>query len=376
MEVVQILQNRVKRSKILQLLVVLIATLAIYSFYKLGSTPKISGLNTSYHERDKHVVQNQKQVKETLLSVSDSAVNKVVKDEDDHPIDVMITFTKAENNNNLQVKFRMTVMSLFKFASSKINLYILGDVKSEEIAKDILSEVADKQKYNVLHLDIDTLVKEVHEIVSEMQKYFSYKPGAYYSDSLFFMSLVIHKVLPDMHKVIMLDCDLKFNADIKELFNRFELFTDTNIMGIARDAQPVYRHNFHMYINKNKGTRVGAPPPDGLTGFNSGVLLLDLDKMRKSEVYNSLLSAESIKLLTEKFLFKGHLGDQDFYSLISLEHEELFHVLPCTWNRQLCTWWRDHGYAEVFDQYFKCEGHINIYHGNCNTAIPKLDWES
>jgi hypothetical protein len=147
-------------------------------------------------------------------------------------------------------------------------------------------------------------------------------------------------------------------------------------MGIARDAQPVYRHNFHMYINKNKGTRVGAPPPDGLTGFNSGVLLLDLGKMRKSEVYNSLLSAESIKLLTEKFLFKGHLGDQDFYSLISLEHEELFHVLPCTWNRQLCTWWRDHGYAEVFDQYFKCEGHINIYHGNCNTAIPKLDWES
>jgi hypothetical protein len=151
MEIVQILQNRVKRSKILQLLVVLIAILAIYSFYKVGSTPKISGLNTSYHERDKHV-QKQKQVEETLLSVSDSAVlpvNKVARDEDDHPIDVMITFTKAENNNNLQVKFRMTVKSLFKFASSKINLYILGDVKSEEIAKDILSEVADKQKYNV-----------------------------------------------------------------------------------------------------------------------------------------------------------------------------------------------------------------------------------
>ena len=230
--------------------------------------------------------------------------------------------------------------------------------------------------FQVLHLDIDSLVKDVHDIVSEMQKYFSYKPGAYYSDSLFFMSLVVHRVLPDMHRVIMLDCDLKFNADIKDLFDRFESFTETNIMGIARDGQPVYKHNFHMYINKNKGTRVGAPPPDGLTGFNSGVLLLDLDKMRKSDIYNSLLSANSVKQLTEKYMFKGHLGDQDFYSLISLEHEELFHVLPCNWNRQLCTWWRDHGYTDIFDEYFKCDGHINIYHGNCNTPIPKLEWES
>lgn len=173
----------------------------------------------------------------------------------------------------------------------------------------------------------------------------------------------------------MLDCDLKFNADIYQLYNHFSQFSKDNVIGIAREAQPVYRHNLHMYRNKIKDTRVGDPPPNGLTGFNSGVLLLDLDKMRKSELYNSLLTAETVKALTEKYMFKGHLGDQDFYSLISLEHEELFHVLSCTWNRQLCTWWRDNGYKDVFDQYFQCEGHINIYHGNCNTEIPTLDWE-
>jgi hypothetical protein len=52
-----------------------------------------------------------------------------------------------------------------------------------------------------------------------------------------------------------------------------------------------------------------------------------------------------------------------------------FYILPCSWNRQLCIWWKDKGYESVFDLYFKCEGHINIYHGNCNTEIPKLDWE-
>ena len=124
------------------------------------------------------------------------------------------------------------------------------------------------------------------------------------------------------------------------------------------------------------GTRVGDPPPNGLTGFNSGVLLLDLAKLRKSELYDSLLNHETIDRLTAKYHFKGHLGDQDFFSLIGMEHEDMFFVLPCEWNRQLCRWWGEHGYEEVFDQYFKCEtrsenSSVKIYHGNCNTDIPR-----
>ena len=119
------------------------------------------------------------------------------------------------------------------------------------------------------------------------------------------------------------------------------------------------------------GTRVGEPPPDGLTGFNSGVLLLDLDRMRKSELYNSLITADRVKSLTGKFHFKGHLGDQDFFTLLIMEYEELFHVLPCEWNRQLCRWWEKHGYADIFHLYFNCDASVKIYHGNCNTPIPE-----
>ena len=176
-----------------------------------------------------------------------------------------------------------------------------------------------------------------------------------------------------MFQVIMLDADLKFQADIKELYDRFDMFTDTNILGIGHDLQPVYRHTFWSYRSKHKGTRVGEPPPNGLTGFNSGVLLLDLDRMRKSSLYNSLLNRESLEHLTKEFEFKGHLGDQDFFTLLSMKYEELFHVLPCNWNRQLCQWWKDKGYQEIFDQYYNCEGDVKIYHGNCNTPIPD-DW--
>lgn len=102
----------------------------------------------------------------------------------------------------------------------------------------------------------------------------------------------------------------------------------------------------------------------------SGVMLLHLDKMRRSELYNSLINEQTLTELTEKFKFKGHLGDQDFFTLISMEYERLFYILPCGWNRQLCSWWRDHGYESVFTLYYDCAGPVHILHGNCNTNIP------
>ncbi len=168
----------------------------------------------------------------------------------------------------------------------------------------------------------------------------------------------------------MLDADLKFKADIKELYDRFDLFTKDNVLGIGHDLQPVYRHTFWKYRQEHPETRVGEPPPDGLPGFNSGVLLLDLERMRNSTLYNSLINGPSVKKLTDEFHFKGHLGDQDLFTLLNMKYESLFHVLPCEWNRQLCRWW-ERGYKSVFDRYFNCDADVKIYHGNCNTPIPK-----
>lgn len=226
----------------------------------------------------------------------------------------------------------------------------------------------------IIH-DITIMTQKVKEQISQMQTFFSHSSKSYYGDPLFFLSIVLHRVIP-LDKVIMLDVDLKFDEDIRLLYNIFDEFSERSIIGIARENQPVYRHLFHQYRGKNPSTRVGAPPPDGLTGFNSGVLLLDLEKMRKSQVYNSLIdSPKTLETLTQKYLFKGHLGDQDFYTLVSMEHEDLFHILPCSWNRQLCVWWRDHGYSQVFDQYYTCSEQIKVYHGNCNSNIPTLQWE-
>ena len=288
-------------------------------------------------------------------------------------INVGITFTKVTENEDLQKKFKLCVNSLLKYSTVNINFYIIGDKQSQLKAKEIFKSIRQpKIEYNIVSLDAEDLAKKMHQMVVKMQDHFSYSSNSYYGDALFFLSIGLFKILdPAVDKIILLDSDLKFKNDIGELYRLFDNFNDTNIIGIARDGQPVYRHLFWQYRNENKNTRVGDPPPDGLTGFNSGVLLMHLDKMRKSKLYQQMMEPEQVEALTKKYYFKGHLGDQDFFTLIGMEHQELFYVLPCNWNRQLCKWWGEHGYEDVFDLYFKCDGPVSIFHGNCNTEIPK-----
>ncbi|XP_009318685.1 PREDICTED: xyloside xylosyltransferase 1 [Pygoscelis adeliae] len=220
--------------------------------------------------------------------------------------------------------------------------------------------------------DVNELTEKLFPIVEAMQKHFSAGSGTYYSDSIFFLSVAMHRIMPkEITQIIQVDLDLKYKTNIRDLFDEFDNFPEGAVIGIAREMQPVYRHTFWQYRRENPQTKVGDPPPDGLPGFNSGVLLLNLEAMRQSKLYNQLLEPAMVQKLTEKYHFKGHLGDQDFFTMVGMEHPELFHVLDCTWNRQLCTWWRDHGYSDVFDQYFQCEGEVKIYHGNCNTPIPE-----
>lgn len=77
-----------------------------------------------------------------------------------------------------------------------------------------------------------------------------------------------------------------------------------------------------------------------------------------------------MKCICSSILLQGHLGDQDFYTLLGMERPELIHMVDCGWNRQLCTWWRDRGYADVFANYSECHSETKLWHGNCNTPIP------
>ena len=73
------------------------------------------------------------------------------------------------------------------------------------------------------NVDLDILKDEMKDVISLMQKHFSYKEGSYYSQALFFLSIALHRLAPEIiTKIIMLDADIKFMSDIKLLNDHFE----------------------------------------------------------------------------------------------------------------------------------------------------------
>lgn len=289
----------------------------------------------------------------------------------------LMMFTKVDKSRSLQDKFRVAILSMVKHAhfmeGEVLVLHFVSDQASKELGERMLQEFLLNAtfKYEVLFHDVVALTQKLFPIVEAMQKYFSAGSGAYYSDAIFFLSVAMHQIMHEsLTHIVQLDLDLKYKTNIRDLFQEFDQFPPGAVIGITREMQPVYRHTFSQYRKENPQTRVGEPPPDGLPGFNSGVMLLDLGAMRESALYNQLLQPNNVAKLADQYRFRGHLGDQDFFTMIGMEHPELFYPLACGWNRQLCTWWRDHGYGDVFQMYYRCDGVVYIYHGNCNTPIP------
>lgn len=142
----------------------------------------------------------------------------------------------------------------------------------------------------------------------------------------------------------------------------------------------MYRHVLYSYRSRKNtsfGDYIHEEPiattgnhPFGFPGYNSGVVLFNLSAIRKSTRYSHIISKENVERLTYKYKFRGHLGDQDYYTLLGYEYPELFQTLPCNFNRQLCVWWRNHGYKDLFGNYSQCKSETIVYHGNCNTPIP------
>ncbi|XP_059197595.1 xyloside xylosyltransferase 1 [Centropristis striata] len=394
------IMGRISTFRSYQFVLLLAAALAVVAFYYFGSerqnfsstTKRIkqtqASHNTNRNDADLTV--------DTRLSHSAGSEEQGEEEQDvggesegfrprrgdsgsagDQHYHALMMFTKVDKSRSLQDKFRVAMLSMVKHGQfmegEVLVLHFVSDQASQELGEKMLQEfLLDATfKYEVLFHDVAVLTQKLFPIVEAMQKHFSAGSGAYYSDAIFFLSVAMHRIMPEsLNRIVQLDLDLKYRTNIRDLFQEFDQFPPGAVIGIAREMQPVYRHTFWQYRKENPQTKVGDPPPDGLPGFNSGVMLLDLGAMRASALYNQLLEPSNVAKLADQYRFRGHLGDQDFFTMIGMEHPELFYSLTCGWNRQLCTWWRDHGYGDVFQMYYRCDGLVYIYHGNCNSPIP------
>ena len=121
----------------------------------------------------------------------------------------------------------------------------------------------------------------------------------YYSDAIFYR-IFIPSLFPNYSKAIYLDCDIVVVGDISKLF-----FTqlDDNYLGAVTDKVVASKKEFQDYATYGVGVEYKKY-------FNSGMLLMNLDLMRKDDIEGLFVR------LLNKFNFNTVCPDQDYLNVI------------------------------------------------------------
>ncbi|XP_036718357.1 LARGE xylosyl- and glucuronyltransferase 2 isoform X3 [Balaenoptera musculus] len=165
----------------------------------------------------------------------------------------------------------------------------------------------------------------------ELKPQVSWIPNKHYSGLYGLMKLVLPSALPpDLARVIVLDTDVTFASNIAELWALFAHFSDKQVIGLVENQSDWYLGN--LWRNHRPWPALGR-------GFNTGVILLRLDRLRRAGWEQMWKLTATRELLT---LPATSLADQDIFNAIIKEHPWLVRPLPCVWNVQLS----DHTLAE------------------------------
>nr|XP_040029292.1 LARGE xylosyl- and glucuronyltransferase 1 isoform X4 [Gasterosteus aculeatus aculeatus] len=136
---------------------------------------------------------------------------------------------------------------------------------TDSIAQQILS--------SLFHTWMVPAVKVDFYDADELKSEVSWIPNKHYSGIYGLMKLVLTKTLPsDLQRVIVLDTDITFATDIAELWAVFHKFKGQQVLGLVENQSDWYLGN--LWKNHRPWPALGR-------GFNTGVILLLLDRLRK-----------------------------------------------------------------------------------------------
>ncbi|KAG5267463.1 hypothetical protein AALO_G00222050 [Alosa alosa] len=180
----------------------------------------------------------------------------------------------------------------------------------------------------------------------ELKSEVSWIPNKHYSGIYGLMKLVLTKALPsDLKKVIVLDTDITFATDIAELWAVFHKFKGQQVLGLVENQSDWYLGN--LWKNHRPWPALGR-------GFNTGVILLLLDRLRKlrwEQMWRLTAERELMSMLSTS------LADQDIFNAVIKQNPFLVHQLPCFWNVQLS----DHTRSE---KCYKDVADLKVIHWN------------
>ncbi|TRY67951.1 hypothetical protein DNTS_006114 [Danionella cerebrum] len=228
----------------------------------------------------------------------------------------------------------------FHFITDSIARRILADLFQTWMVPAVHVNFYDGDELKLLecfHVDLEILLAG-----SEV----SWIPNKHYSGIYGLMKLVLTKTLPsDLQKVIVLDTDITFATDIAELWVVFHKFKGQQVLGLVENQSDWYLGN--LWKNHRPWPALGR-------GFNTGVILLLLDHLRKlkwEQMWRLTAERELMSMLSTS------LADQDIFNAVIKQNPFLVHQLPCFWNVQLS----DHTRSE---KCYKDVSDLKVIHWN------------
>lgn len=143
--------------------------------------------------------------------------------------------------------------------------------------------------------------------------------------------------------VLYIDSDVLVMKDLNILWNYFDLFNETQIIGVVSEAE----QESLSYYNENI-----TIPFYGKSGFNNGVLLMNLTRMRQFQLNEKLIPlAKKYKNLK--------WGDQCLLNALMHYHPENVKLIDCSWNFRI-----EHCRFPISECKAAIETGIGILHGS------------
>lgn len=166
--------------------------------------------------------------------------------------------------------------------------------------------------------------------------------------------LFLHSLLPtNIDRVIYVDSDTIFLADPYKLWNEFEKFNSNTVAALVAEDEgtvprPYYRKELqHPYYQA-----------EGAVGLNSGIMLLDLGRLRRDPWDDEMLA--HLKR------YKLEFFDQDLLNIYFSMHPDKVRVLSCEWNFRT-----EHCYTQQYcTSILLLHGNRGVFHENAEQRFP------
>lgn len=207
--------------------------------------------------------------------------------------------------------------SALLFSKKPLHFYVFADNELQGSFKNALNSWPHmvRRKFNFTIFPI-TFPKDNER---EWKKLF--KPCA--SQRLF-----LPLILQDVDSLLYVDTDILFLQPVEDIWALLSRFNSSQLAAVA----PEHEEPRIGWYN-----RFARHPYYGRTGINSGVMLMNMTRIRTKYFKNDMtavaLSWEEILMpLLQKYKLNITWGDQDLLNVIFHYNPETLYVFPCQWN--------------------------------------------